>query len=248
MSNKLINLPHILWINLEKDNFRKNKMETLFSKYDLQNTRITGILGTQCLNYCNLDKKIESHERMSELGCFLSHIRAIEHFVTTPSIGEYCLICEDDLSFEYLPFWKKNFWDYIKKAPNSFNIIQLSVTYSILSPSFQLVYPQEHTITKHKWYMYCSGCYLIKRKAAEKLLKYLPKTNNKYDLNSIKHPISDVFIYQTIANVYSLPLFTYNTLLPSTIHENHIKNVHIPSKNFITNIWKNSHLSFGNKL
>ena len=89
--------------------------------------------------------------------------------------------------------------------------------------------------------MYGAGCYLIKRKAAEKLIKIIPKVENIYNLKLIKHAISDCFIYQCLNNVYSLPLFTFNTTMGSNIHEEHINRIHKPCKNLITKIWQNPH-------
>ncbi len=241
MNKKLTNLPHTLWINLEKDRNRKQHMEFLFSKYRLSNSRIDAIQGTQYLNYCNPKKVLKTKEEIGALGCFLSHIKALDYFVNTPSLGEYCLIAEDDLSFEYLSFWEKTFWDYINETPKDFNVVQLTVTYG---PWWMKNNTISNNITinlqKHNYYMWGTVCYLIKRKAAEELLKLVPKINNKYDLINVKDVISDCFIYQSIDNVYSLPLFTFNTSMGSNIHEHHIEGTHIPSKKFITNLWKNN--------
>lgn len=237
-NKKLINLPHILWINLEKDKIRKQHMESLFSKYNLSNTRVEGIQGTQYLNYCHPKKLLKTGEEKGTLGCFLSHVKALDYFVNTPALGEYCLIAEDDLSFEYLPFWEKTFWDYI---PKDFNVVQLTVTYAyIFLKNYRHLHPKKHIITSHKNYMYGAGCYLIKRKAAERLLKLVPKINNKYNLTNVKDAISDCFIYQSLSNIYSLPLFTFNTSMGSNIHEEHIDRIHIPCKNLITNLWKSN--------
>ena len=238
MNKKLINLPHILWINLEKDKNRKQHMELLFHKYSLSNTRIEGIRGSQYLNYCHPKKLLKTGEEMGTLGCFLSHIKALDYFVNTPSLGEYCLIAEDDLSFEYLSFWKKTFWDYI---PKDFNVVQLTVTYGPNELNNNAISNNINVnLQKHKCYMWGTGCYLIKRKAAERLLKLVPKVNNKYNLTNVKDAISDCFIYQSLSNVYSLPLFTFNISMGSNIHEEHIDRIHIPSKRFITNLWKNN--------
>ena len=236
-SKKLENLPHILWINLEKDKNRKQHMETLFHKFNLSNTRIEGIHGSQYLNYCFPKKNLTSDEEKATYGCFLSHIKALDHFVKTPALGDYCLIAEDDLSFEYLPYWQKTFWDYI---PENFTVIQLSVIYGQKQLNNNVI-SNKITINlrKHEYYMWGTACYLIKRKTAERLLKLVPKINNKYKLNKVKNVISDCFVYQQIKNVYSIPLFTFNASMGSNIHEEHIDRIHVPSKRFITNLWKN---------
>lgn len=239
--NKLKKFPHILWINLAKDTRRKKYMELLFSQCQLANTRIDAINGIDYEKYCYTTSILKTKEETGTIGCFLSHLKTLEHFVNTPSLGEFCLIAEDDLSFEYLPFWKKTFWEYINDAPKDFNVIQLTLTYSYaFLKNYKHLYPKKHIIRKHENYMYGAGCYLIKRSCAKKLVKIIPKNNNKYNLKVIKNSISDCFIYQSLRNVYSLPLFTFNTSIGSNIHEEHIDRIHIPCKNLITKIWKNT--------
>ena len=241
MTDKLANLPHILWINLDKDKQRKKHMESQFSKYNLANTRIEAIDGENYNDYCHYDKKLTTKNEKGTLGCFLSHIKAMEHFVNTPDLGEYCLIAEDDLSFEYLPFWKKTFWHYIKEAPKDFNIIQLTVTYAYIYLTYcKHLHPRKHSLLKHEDYMYGAGIYLIKREAAEILLMFISKINKKYKLNLIRETVSDAFIYQSLDKVYSIPLFTFNTTFYSNIHSDHIEVIHKPSKNTITKIWKDN--------
>ena len=139
-----------------------------------------------------------------------------------------------------MPFWEKTFWDYVNEAPKDFTVIQLTVTYAyVFLKNYKHLHPKKHILTKHKNYMYGAGFYLIKRKAAERLLKLVPKINNKYNLTNITYAISDCFIYQSVSNVYSLPLFTFNASMGSNIHEEHIDRIHVPCKNLITKIWKN---------
>ena len=241
MDNKLLNLPHILWINLNKNVERKEYMENLLNNYNLANTRIEAFDGNDYDTFSNI-KNLNTKEEKGTLGCFCSHIKALEFFVKTDSLGDYCLIAEDDLSFEYISYWKKTFWEYIKEAPPNFNIIQLTLTYAY---AFMMThkdkFPTTHIMTRRLPYMYGAGMYLITRKAAKMLLSFILKTNdNIYDLKLIKNTISDCFIYETINNVYSLPLFTFSTNLGSDIHEEHIDRIHIPCKNIITSIWKNN--------
>jgi len=234
---KLSNLPHILWINLNKDEIRKEYMESEFKKYNLPNTRIEALEGVKYKDFCITNKVLETSEDTGTIGCFCSHIKALEHFVNNPSIGDYCLIAEDDLSFEYIPYWKKSFWEYIKEAPSNFNIIQLTVTYSYQYMIYRK-FPRTHTITKQLPYMYGAGLYMVTRKGATMLLSLISKSNNIYDLRGVQNAISDCFLYEAIDDVYSIPLFTFNTQMGSNIHSDHIDRIHIPCKNVITRIWK----------
>lgn len=243
--NKLEKCPPIFWINLDKCTERKEYMEQLFNDYHLNHARIPAYDGENYTDFCIIDKKnIDTKEQKGEIGCLCSHLKALETFVSSdPSVfGEYALICEDDLSFEYLPYWQKSFWEYINSAPPDFSIIQLSLTYAYqyMIRNKQLLERQSvHQLKKHEPYMYGAVIYLITRHAATILLQKVKKQGNKYDLTALhSDPISDCFIYNNMENVYTFPLFTTNTTFNSSIHSEHIERIHIPSKNIITEIWK----------
>ena len=138
--NFLVNLPHILWINLDKSKDRKTYMENQLNYFNLKNTRIDAYDGKEYKDFCNFnlndislnydDISFNHDKKQNQIGCLCSHIKALEYFINTPTIGDYCLIAEDDLSFEYLQYWDKPFWYYIKDAPNNFEVIQLVQTYT----------------------------------------------------------------------------------------------------------------------
>ena len=226
------NIPKILWINLDKDIERKKYIEDLFNKYNLKNKRIVGFNGNYYNNFCILNKK---NINIGEIGCFCSHLKALEYFITSVK-DNYCLIAEDDISFEYLKYWKKNFWDYINEV-KEFDIIQLSQIYSFNKIRKYKIKYEDIKVINHERNFYGCGCYLITKKGAKKIIDSIPKIDNKYDLRNIKQIIIDSYIYENL-NSYTIPLFTTNTDFISNIHQDHIKRIHIPSKEIITNLWK----------
>ena len=229
--SKLDQCPHIFWINLEKSTERKEYMEQVLNEHHLKHTRISAYDGENQKDFC-----IVNTGKKEEIGCLCSHLKALETFLTT--LDEYALICEDDLSFEYVPYWQKTFWEYIKSAPRDFSIIQLSLTYAYQYMKQHKIETYHHQIMKHEPFMYGAVCYLITRNAATLLLQKVKKQEYKYDLRTLDVPISDCFMYNT-DGVYTIPLFTTNTSFTSTIHNEHIDLIHIPSKKIITDIWKN---------
>jgi GR25 family glycosyltransferase involved in LPS biosynthesis len=226
------NIPKILWINLDKDTERKKYIEDLCNKYTLKNKRIVGFNGDNYNNFCILNQK---NINIGEIGCFCSHLKALEYFTTFVN-DNYCLIAEDDISFEYLTYWKKNFWDYINEV-KEFDIIQLSQIYSLHKIRKYKIQCEDIKVIKHEKNFYGCGCYLITKKGAKKIIDSIPKIDNKYDLRNIKQIIIDSYIYENL-NSYTIPLFTTNTDFKSNIHQDHIKRIHIPSKEIITNLWK----------
>ena len=212
MTDKLSNLPHILWINLDRSNDRREYMIKELNTHNLSNTRIPGFDGKV------LDIPV-SQIRKSEIGCASSHLKAIKFFAES-DLGEYCIIAEDDLSFEYVKYWKKDFNSYISDTPNDFEVIQLA----------QTIWSHSRPITlktvkyNNEW---GSIAYLLKKSAAIKL------SNIPFGVNL---PVSESIVYNNL-NAYTIPLFTINTSFISTIHARHDTN-NTNSKQNITNAWK----------
>jgi len=107
MTGLLENLP-ILWINLERSEDRKRYMEAEFEKYGITNThRIQGCDGSQLETFAFYKDGLATGNH-AETGCLCSHIKALEYFVRS-DLGEYCIVAEDDVSFEYVQYWKRVF-------------------------------------------------------------------------------------------------------------------------------------------
>ena len=61
----------------------------------------------------NIPDHITLYSGYSEgVNCFLaSHIVCMRMFLSDENSGDRCLITEDDLSVEYVPYWGKKHWD-----------------------------------------------------------------------------------------------------------------------------------------
>jgi GR25 family glycosyltransferase involved in LPS biosynthesis len=212
MTDKLSNLPHILWINLDRSADRREYMTKELTTRNLSNTRISGIDGQL------LDIPVHN-ARKSEIGCTMSHLKAIQFFAES-DLGKYCIIAEDDLSFEYVEYWKKDFNSYVSDTPNDFEVIQLAQTIWTHSRPITL-----KTVKYNK--EYGTIAYLLTKSAAIKL----SQMNFGGDL-----PPSDSLLYYYL-NAYTVPLFTINTSFVSTIHPGHDTG-NTNSKLNITNAWK----------
>jgi len=221
--NKLYNLPHILWININSCKERYNYMKSQFEFFNLKNTRIEAYNGISDDFFIYLSKPNVYQKKT--FGCLCSHFKAIEYFVNNKNLGNVCLIAEDDLSIEFIKYWNKNFWDYINSIPNDYDIIQLSQIYSNMNllnkhiDKNNMFKIKKHVLNE----IWGTGIYLITRNCAENLLKkHIIKKNNKYDLLSIQSTsqnnilLADIFLYKYY-NTYSSPLFTINEHLHSNI-------------------------------
>ena len=227
LENK-INIP-IYYINLDRSIDRKNNVEYQFKKFKIKNyTRVSGIDGKNIKNnFKDIVQGISFINNYkdgllnSEIGCILSHIKAIEQAYNGNC--EEVLILEDDVSLDLMYFWNKNLSDTIKDAPNDWEIIQLYTNFCTDLTSknkFSLYkYTDENKCS-------CSVAYLINKKGMKNILNTVKDKYNNIVLgtyiNNKLYPVkghADIFLYFIAKTYYTnIPLFYPNILnLKSTI-------------------------------
>ena len=222
---RLASLPHILWINLDRSVDRKVYMETELAKYDVSHTRISGCDGKQYDTFSIIDFSDDRYETRGEIGCLCSHFKALEYFLHSMT-DEYCLIAEDDLTFFYLNFWKKSFWEYLADLPADWEIVQLS----------QIT--KQYSLELRKGFTFGTGLYLVNRRGAAAILASIQKQEDRYILprNKEIQYKADHFLYRK-AVTYTIPLFTYDLGIESMIHPEHVY-FQDRSKKALTNLWR----------
>jgi GR25 family glycosyltransferase involved in LPS biosynthesis len=205
--NKINNIDHIVWINLDRCHERKIYMENLLHNINIPNTRISGIDG----GLINLSSHFNNKYNLSnyEKACCLSHIKAINFLKNLE--GEYFLVLEDDISFNNSIFFKEDIKSIIKNSPD-FDILLIT---KIHNSKLNDLYT--------KWYesIYSAACYIITKKGINKIINIANFENDNFyiskDLN-----ISDNFLYFN-TNTY---VYKYNFSNPldkdSSFHENHL--------------------------
>lgn len=190
------NIP-IYWINLEKDYERNYNMHLQLN--NKPNTLIPGICGKNLPNYelnryreNSINNYFES-EKLSpgEVGCLLSHIKAIKQSLKQDE--EYVIIMEDDAD---LISWDSNLLKkYICENLSKYDCIQLSV---IVPDNYPL--PTcccEHPVIidwksefnrTYPWsLLWSTTCYIISRNGRNKII-------SAFENGSVLTP-SDMFIY-----------------------------------------------------
>ena len=203
------------WINLEQDITRRNSILDQFKKYNIKNVRIEAIAG--------------STTKGKIIACTQSHIKAINTFMTTNN--NFAIICEDDLSFEWIKYWNKNIDQIILNAPSDWEIIQLAIiiTGSKLNNEF---YTSDTNYLPHLRHYWSTLCYIINRKGAKKIM------NLTLDINQVDKYTADCILYSTAKTyTYKYPMFTYIDNNTSHIHPTHIP-VHEKSKKIIEQFLK----------
>lgn len=258
-SNKRVNFNDFLgnfpmyFINLDRAHDRNHYMLTQKQTYNLHNlVRLEGVDGKQLDNlqtgtyifknkdvlHYDIDKVYHSHNQ-GELGCLLSHLYAI--YKAYYRGDQFAYIMEDDVFFGMINTWESSIQQFLQKAPQDWNLLQL---YSMNSK----VIKHEHTFKKRVLDDWSTCIYLINRNAMHYIVSTLfvdgklviKKHPQIKIIFGLGNPLNaDYFIYNYIEHgiggVYvTKPLFVSNDLMKGHINYKqveHIENaVHIMKK------------------
>jgi GR25 family glycosyltransferase involved in LPS biosynthesis len=205
----------IYWINLDRSNNRRKNMEYNLKHFTTPNKRIVAT-DAKLLKDDQLYQKFINYGKFNrtktEYACLHSHLKTIDEFSNSPY--SIALICEDDLSLEYVKFWDKKISEIINNAPKDWDIIMLNyVTAQKITELY--TYNNNGKI---------SSCvsYIINKNSAKKLINSIKK-DNKYILYKNIFHTADDYIYSLLKTyVYKYPYFTYPDINDSTIEESHV--------------------------
>lgn len=227
---KLENIPHVYWLNLDNDVERKEYMETQFEYWNIKNhTRISGYDARIDDVSFNLKGRIPDNVSQSELGCCLSHLKAVKYFYEN-SDDDYCMIVEDDVNFNIAKYWNFTWRDFFCNIPYDWDCVQLTtICTGDIHVKLHLRFVND----------FSAAVYLITRHHAAKIIKNHIR-GDKYRLDNGVKPraVSEDVIFES-GKTYSIPIFLYNLELGSTIHPEHIEVFHRQPHDGL--------LNFGNK-
>ncbi|HIF9319187.1 glycosyltransferase family 25 protein [Photobacterium damselae] len=179
-------------ISLDKDIERRFKLENNLKQYNLHGDFISAIDGRKlsAIDYFKMSKNSDyffdrkSYLTPSELGCFLSHKKALSEFVEN-SQANWLLVLEDDVFFD------EELSIFINKREDSLctnNLYILGGQNGLAS--FNRVFFTKKTKDKpymmkasfgtHRW-LYRTCCYLIHRKNAKDMISLMEKNTYVVD-------------------------------------------------------------------
>lgn len=227
---KLNNFPKVLWLNLDKSVHRKQYMEEQFAYWGIEDhVRISGYDGTSDDVTTYLKGKVPDNMNQGEIGCCMTHLKALKYFVEETDLDEI-MICEDDVDFSTAKHWTFTWKDIRKRIPYNFDTIQ-----------FTIINPNGITLKLHQRYIndFSAACYLITRHHATKILKFHDKGTDKWRLDNGVKPraVSEDLILDG-GKGYAVPIFSYRLDLGSAIHPEHIEIFHQDSCNALGDYWK----------
>ena len=226
---KIKELPPIYWLNLENDTHRREYMEKQFEYWEIKNhTRIVGYDG-RIDDVCqHIVGAAPDQVTTSELGCCMSHLKAIKYFYEETD-DDYCLIFEDDVVLDLIKDWNFTWKDFFAKLPYNWDCVQLT---TICTGNIHVC------IHHHFINDFSAAAYLITRHHASKIVKNHVR-GKKFKLNNgIKpRPVSEDTIFGS-GLTYSIPILLYRLDLGSAIHPEHIEIYHKGSYDALKNFWK----------
>lgn len=228
---KLHGFGPVYYINLDDKLDRKIFMEKQFQHWNIENyERISAFDGRNSDLSEHIVGKYPEAVTTAELGCTLSHLKAIKHWYDT-SDSPYAIICEDDCLIDNAKYWDFTWQDFIARIPYCWDCIQLA----IISTGNISVNIHTRFVNNFSTAIYC-----INRRYAEKLISFHCRGDKyKLDQNIRPRAVADDLVYNS-GLTYSVPLFLYELKLGSSIHDEHVEIFHKNSYEGIKNFWENN--------
>ena len=204
-------------------------MEEHLQYWGIENhTRISGLDGKEDDPSSYLKGRVPDNMNSGEIGCVLTHLRALKHFVEETDYDEV-IIMEDDVDLSPAQHWTFTWRDVRKKLPINFDTCQ----FTIINPN------GIHLKLHHRFINdFSAACYIITRHHATKVLKCHQRGNLwKIDQNIRPRAVSEDLILDS-GKGYALPILNYRLDMGSAIHEEHIDIFHKDSKQGLEEFWK----------
>ena len=236
IKKKLKGMGPILWINLDTETNRQEHMNGLFDFYEIPNTRISAIdaRGNNDVSDLLIGRYPELVTQ-GELGCTMSHLKAIKHFYFNTQLDSI-IICEYDIVFDTVQYWPFTWNGFMSYVPYDWDVLQCAIT------STKNLRANLHPRLIND---FCAAFYVITRHHAAKIIKHHTR-GDKYRLDQNLKPraTSEEIIYNT-GRTYSIPLFTYRYDFESGIHQDHVEIFHKNNVEGVMNFWKNREPQMG---
>ena len=228
-AQKLEGLHAIHWLNQDADENRRFYMEEQFKYWNIENhTRIAGYDAREDDPSEHLKGKVPDNVSPAELGCCMSHLKAIKYFYEETD-DEYCMILEDDVDFSTVKYWNFTWREFVGYLPYDWDCVQMTtITTGDIHVKLHLKFIND----------FSAAAYLISRHHAAKILKHHIR-GDKYKLDNgvVPRAVSEDVILET-GKTYTIPLFLYNLDFGSTIHQEHIGVFHQGPHTALTNYWQ----------
>ena len=217
---KLINnIDKILWINLDKSPHRKDNMIKILNNFNIDNQRVSAIDGSiednVALKYFDAIDNIYPMYSNKEYAVLLSHLNTIDIYSKMDELKYGVgLICEDDLSLDFINYWEDDISTIINNAPDDWDIIMLGY----ISINLELFGKNTYKKWNNEW---SAISYLVNHKSIQKIDNL--KKDGKWICRATDLMVSDNYIFSKFNTyVYKYPYFTFPNDNDSTVHIDHL--------------------------
>jgi len=221
LNNKLKDIPHIYYFNLDNRVDRKEYMENQFEKWDIKNyTRISGtkylasewkkwihlVDGFQNMEHLTNHMKYGTHAPFMSIGNMINHIEFLSFWLESTN-DENLILMEDDYDLSLIEYWHFD-WEYLmNNIPHDWDCIQLGYESETQIQFFLCVKPISGTFF---------GPCMLNRRYVKKLVNlYYDQQNNIFKIfknNQFFNPDNSIC---ENGKVYCFPLITTNVELGS---------------------------------
>ena len=240
LKNKLKNIPHIRYLNLDERVDRRDYLENEFKKYDISNYVRISANRYGPHNYEDWEKQLIFEKRNNKISYISILVNQLQSIIDwyNENVSETCLILEDDLNFATTKYWSFD-WDYlISRLPCNWDCVQLHIIGGNHIPM---------GLTRRTRNNHGATCSLINRKYAKKLIDmhYVDgkfKFYNNYGYSEYwpkYHYQSPDFVPYEIGVTYSFPMFITNSNFGSDCYDG-LVNLMAKKSDYVTlKWWKN---------
>ena len=237
--DKLKNIPHIRYINLDERVDRRNYLENEFKKYGISNYVRISANRYGPHNYEDWEKQLIFEARKNKISYISILVNQLQSIIDwyDENISETCLILEDDLNFSTVKYWHFD-WDYlVSRLPCNWDCVQLHIIGERYIPM---------GLTRRTKNNHGATCYLINRRYAKKLIdmhyvngKFKFYNNYGYEKNwPIYHYQSPDFVPYEIGITYSFPIFITNSTFGSDCYDGKINMMARKSDSLVLKWWR----------
>jgi GR25 family glycosyltransferase involved in LPS biosynthesis len=229
--NKLDGFGPLYIINLKRRTDRYERMmKLIIDNKIIDYTFIEAVDGKDGIDIFINNEQSEHRSKASplEIATTISHIKAIEHWLST-SDSEYAIFAEDDLSDETVKYWQWTWKDFLSSITFDYDVLQLCQTQLTKS---------NHRLHKRMRHDYSAGLYLLKREHAKNIINRMIN-DGKYKINEKRENIlaDHYVIFGHSDKVYSCSLFTYNVDTKSDVNPNG-ESFHKKSRDMVLMFWE----------
>ena len=239
--SKLEGLPPIYYFNLDHRKDRREYLEQQFSDHGIQNYFRVNSSRYSVDNYDEWKSKViidKLRTKIWSLAILIDKVQCVIDWYNS-GISDTCLLVEDDISFELVEYWNFDWKTLMSRLPCNWECVQ----FHIIGNKFVCM-----NMTKRLRNNHSTGCFLINRSYAERLIK-LHYINNKFTFYSNYgygkswpqyHYQSVDFVMYEVGITYSLPIFiTKSSFTSDGYRDGGINNMSKNTDDIVFDWWKN---------